>query len=379
MDISFLFAGKLYLFIPFFFIFAAGFLCKFLLNKNFFHFFRFKKWSKKEIFLRPILLFFSMSFLLFSLAGPVCRFELRGYNYLVLLDVTHSMLCLDYEQNGVKIDRLEIARMNLLNLLDELPAGSRLGIALAAGGNRGVVGLSHYNDLWDSPVEGSVPKNNYPDINTEYGYGEIMANSNLRELVLPLALPQDVKGSYAELRQIISSIGPWMTWSGGSSPRSSLIRAGEIISGFGKQLYGDDLVIIFLTDGEDAPGYISYYYNKDFSLDDIKGTELGEAKIFVGGLGTKNGGPVPIYNAEMEIEGYTKLGNDLIISSINEETMAGLANKFKGRYKRIKDKTDLNFLAHDDSFKIAKQNASVPVDWMFSLAAALLLLIYAIL
>jgi len=134
MDISFLFAGKLYLFIPFFFIFAAGFLCKFLLNKNFFHFFRFKKWSKKEIFLRPILLFFSMSFLLFSLAGPVCRFELRGYNYLVLLDVTHSMLCLDYEQNGVKIDRLEIARMNLLNLLDELPAGSRLGIALAAGG-----------------------------------------------------------------------------------------------------------------------------------------------------------------------------------------------------------------------------------------------------
>ena len=153
MDISFLFAGKLYLFIPFFFIFAAGFLCKFLLNKNFFHFFRLKKWSKKEIFLRPILLFFSMSFLLFSLAGPVCRFELRGYNYLVLLDVTHSMLCLDYEQNGVKIDRLEIAGYKFFFGKGQKAFGRGPGVkgGLVADGHAGLEDLGGFNGIDTDP------------------------------------------------------------------------------------------------------------------------------------------------------------------------------------------------------------------------------------
>lgn len=374
MNIFFSRIDVFYLFIIFLVIFVAGFLYKTLLHKRFFRFFGMKKYSKKEAIIKPVLLFFSAVFLFCALAKPVYHSKLESYNYLFFIDVSYSMLCLDYEKDGKKIDRLEMAKMNIMNLIEELSAGSRLGVILFAGETRANYGYGMMDD--SDYVKKEEP---LPDINTEEGYNEIISFSDKRELVLPFIPPQDVKEIYHELRQMIAFLGPWVTWIGGSPIQDALVRIGEITSGFGKNFYGDGLVIIFLTDGEEHLGINNYFQKKRFFPLKIKGTEIGDAKLFIGGLGSTEGAPVPIYNEKMEIKDYVKSVGGQVISSIDEKRMIEIASKFDGaQYKRLENVDDLNFLAHDESFKLTKHEVNMPIGWMFSLASAVLLVLFMI-
>ena len=69
--------------------------------------------------------------LLLASALPPIPFPVKTYDFVFVLDITRSMNVQDYnDANGSAISRLEKAKAAMLDVVRELPCGSRLGLAI---------------------------------------------------------------------------------------------------------------------------------------------------------------------------------------------------------------------------------------------------------
>lgn len=175
-----------------------------------------------------------------TLTEPVAQVNQTLFNQLIVFDITQSMNVADvgepavarYDRHGVPIPhtRLSLAKDSLIELLDDYPCGSTIGVSLFTG---------HRSFVLFTPVE--------------------------------------VCAHYGELRHLIAAIDWRMAW----EARSEVTKGVHSAMVAAKKT-GENTTIVFLTDGHEAPPL-----NPEF-----KPTYRGEAGD-VQGLIVGVGGTVP--------------------------------------------------------------------------------------
>ncbi len=148
---------------------------------------------------RLLLLVITIALLLLSIVVPNIKIECKGYDLLAVLDITGSMNTRDYMLNDKPMSRLELAKLALRDLAQNLPCPSRLGLAIF----------------------------------TE------------RQPFL-LFEPIDICADFAPVDAAIASLDWRMAWEGDSHIAAGLYRAVAVA----KDL---DTDLIFITDGQEAP------------------------------------------------------------------------------------------------------------------------------
>lgn len=131
-------------------------------------------------------------------------------------------------------------------------------------------------------------------------------------------------------------------------------------------------VIVVLSDGEDEPGL-------DYKLPDDLAT--ADLHIFTIGIGTENGGLMPIRSETDQIVGYMKdaKGRE-IVTRLEEEPLKKMAHAFRGKYYRYSREGIDRFIGDLDDLKkkmIEEKEELVYVDYFqyFLLAGFLMIFI----
>src|SRR3990172_3424937 len=129
-------------------------------------------------------------------------------------------------------------------------------------------------------------------------------------------------------------------------------------------------VIVVLSDGEDEPG-LDYKLPDDFATPDLS--------IFTFGIGTENGGPIPIRSETDQVVGYMKdsKGRE-IVTRLEEEPLKKMAHAFRGKYYRYSIEGIDRFIGDLDDLKkemIEEKEELVYVDYFqyFLLAGFLMI------
>jgi len=331
----------------------VGFICRYFVVKRFAFSMEDMIFKGKAGWLKLSLLFLSFLFLVFSFSNPLWKTKIKTHNYLAVIDITQSMGCLDYFENGKEMSRLQMVKKSLKNLLEELPQNSRLGLAVFAGTPVYSLGTDFF------------------DVKNKKALQFKLSNSPSRNVVLPITTPLSVGDSRKELEGMIEEINLGWMWSGGSPITSSLFRISELIQD--RDLYGEKIIVIFLTDGEKAGGY----YAAGETMP--KGGEFGDSQVYFVGVGSLEKIPVPALGEQEVKAGKYKtnyyLDKKVLKSSLDEEHLKKISSVFKAPYKKIKSSDDLRFLAHEDKFRIIDEYRTEHLDWMFSLVSMVLVVL----
>lgn len=117
-------------------------------------------------------------------------------------------------------------------------------------------------------------------------------------------------------------------------------------------------VIVILSDGEDEPG-LDYRLPEDFATADLH--------VFTFGIGTENGGFIPIRSETGEIVGQMKdsRGKE-IVTRLEEEPLKKIATAFRGKYYRYSKEEIDRFISDLDDLKkemIEEKEELVYVDY----------------
>ncbi|MCX7821753.1 MAG: VWA domain-containing protein [Brevinematales bacterium] len=128
--------------------------------------------------------------------------------------------------------------------------------------------------------------------------------------------------------------------------------------------------MIIITDGE------------DYEFNPLKSAKIAKEKgiiIFTVGIGTPNGGNVPIYDNNGNIVDYLKKDGKVVVSQLNEKILKAIAEETKGDFFYSKDSEKL--LSRIDEIKktkfgLSKYEYLEPQYQYFLFIALLLLLIY---
>ncbi|MDO9028436.1 MAG: hypothetical protein Q7U68_06210 [Candidatus Roizmanbacteria bacterium] len=254
----------------------------------------------------------------------------------------------DYLYNSQPCSRLAMVKMSLSALIDELPAGSRLGLAT-------FVGSSYRAD----------------------------------DTFVIRILPQEVGSGRIELKQIVN----WMHWSqaswSGSPIQLAILGLLERIKKE-PELFGENLTIIIMTDGEENQRPL-YYAPSDYEPSPPQ--IIDKPKIFIGrdlfkdlriqflvvGLGTPAGGPIPEFDQDWNFKGYKKdypSGNE-IISKRDDGFLTELAKNLGAEYLKLKVPDDLRELARNPAYQTAASPANQDIS-LYSVLAALLFFLAAL-
>ncbi len=129
-------------------------------------------------------------------------------------------------------------------------------------------------------------------------------------------------------------------------------------------------VMIIITDGE------------DYEFNPLKSAKIAKEKgviIFTVGIGTPNGGNIPLYDNNGNIVDYLKKDGKVVVSQLNEKMLKSIAEETKGEFLYSKDAEKL--LSKVDQIKktkfgLSKYEYLEPQYQYFLLIALLLLLIY---
>ena len=104
---------------------------------------------------------------------------------------------------------------------------------------------------------------------------------------------------------------------------ASLERGAEVVESPGSAANLGSRVILLITDGEDHEGEarrVAARYRE-------KGV-----RVFVLGVGTQRGGPIPVRDEQGQLQGYKRLGQEVVTSRLEPQTLQQLADAAAGRY-----------------------------------------------
>ncbi|MDY0061539.1 MAG: VWA domain-containing protein [Myxococcota bacterium] len=215
-----------------------------------------------------------------QLGGTEVRSQRRGIDLVIALDISRSMLAQD-----VRPSRLQAARLAIEGLLPKL-VGSRVGLVGFAG----------------------------------------------------VAFPQTPLTSDSKaIRVYLEDLTPELIPVGGTALGRAIHESVELLTGKRKQAEAEKIgrtlrpfrrartqVILLLTDGED--------HQSDPLLAADEAAAEG-IRIYTVGLGTATGEPVPIYNPDGSLQGYSKdREGKVIYSRLDEGVLAEVARKTGGLY-----------------------------------------------
>lgn len=169
------------------------------------------------------------------------------------------------------------------------------------------------------------------------------------------------------LRTWLQAVDTEILPGGGTDIGSAILMAAE-------QFDGDptrDKGIVLFTDGEDHEGYL-----EDASQELSK---LG-VRLFVVGVGTTAGGPIPQRNRPGQFK--TDASGQLVTTRLNEAVLQSITEKTKGRYIRVRgDDGDVSFIVNGifqlDKKKVDEKIVTEYVSrglWFAGIGAILLLL-----
>ncbi|MGI9335417.1 MAG: MxaL protein [Gammaproteobacteria bacterium] len=312
--------------------------------------------------LRALALVVALALLGACLLRPELLLSRTLYRHLIVFDITQSMNVADvgegpaerFDVNGVAIPytRLDLAKHNVADLLEDYPCGSSVGLALFTG---------HRSFVLFTPVE--------------------------------------VCRHYGELRQLVAAIDWRMGWEARS----------EIVKGVHSALSaapasGPDTAIVVLTDGHEAPPLNPEYHPS------FRGVP-GEIAGLIAGMGGSVPVPIPKldqygrkmgYFAKDEVlqvdtyslGRYTSVREALSgvastslqeriasgtehLSSLREAHLRDLGAKLELHYARANDVNDLAEALFNPRLGFTRE-VSADIRWLLGLAAlALLILAHA--
>jgi len=183
--------------------------------------------------------------LLVALLRPTVQVQRDIYTYLLVVDITQSMNTVDMMVDGKPASRIAYTRRLLHDLISGMPCGTRVSLAFFAGASAA---------LQYSPIE--------------------------------------VCGNFDAIQDNIAHMEWRMAWSGNSRLR----QGAQSIAHLTRTL-GEPAQVVFLTDGEEAPGLHA------FNTLDLSGFQGGKGWLVVG-IGSEKGAPIPKYDENNKLLGY---------------------------------------------------------------------------
>lgn len=183
--------------------------------------------------------------LLVALLRPTVQVQRDIYTYLLVVDITQSMNTVDMMVDGKPASRNAYTRRLLHDLISGMPCGTRVSLAFFAGASAA---------LQYSPIE--------------------------------------VCGNFDAIQDNIAHMEWRMAWSGNSRLR----QGAQSIAHLTRTL-GEPAQVVFLTDGEEAPGLHA------FNTLDLSGFQGGKGWLVVG-IGSEKGAPIPKYDENNKLLGY---------------------------------------------------------------------------
>ncbi len=264
---------------------------------------------------RLLLLILAALALLPVFGHPSVRVTEPVREYLFVIDITQSMNVRDYILGGRPIDRLNFVKTSLIRALPQLPCGSSVGLGLFT--------------AWQTAV---------------------------------LFRPIEVCHHRRELDVAIRNIDWRMAW----APTSNIARG---VDDALSQLSGnrqDDPVLIFFTDGEEAPpvNEAPPMTMREEQRQRPRGTFIG-----VGGLRPS---PIPRFNQGGNMVGYFDSGGRPMLSSLRESYLRKLGRVVAMDYHRLRTSDGLIDLLRSQRYA-DRRPARYEVSWLFGVAALTLL------
>ncbi len=321
---------RLYLIIPLLLFLIAGFFLKWHLSRRFDLFFEGEgvhtlNLSFRRAWVKGGLLSCAFGLMVLATAGPLSGMKAKTYNFMALVDISQSMWCEDYSRGNSRQSRLELAKENLLSLLDELSDQSRFGLGVFAG-----------------TVDSTF-------------------------ILVP---PQELERSRGDLKAMVQSIHYYWTWKDGSSVKDALLQMSKILNVKGDS-YGTGLTLIFMTDGEETfPEWARALEPEKFR----------GAGLYFAGMGTVEGAPVPNFEEGWRFKEFKKnYQGEPTVSRLDEANLLELARTFNGSYLRIRSGSDLNALAKNEKLKVGERESSFKLNRVFWGVSFILVALFLIL
>ncbi len=233
---------------------------------------------------RAVLLLAGLALLVLALAGPrygsrTRVLRKRGIDVVVALDFSKSMLARD-----VRPDRIRRAKAELTRFLEEL-GGDRVGVVAFAG----------------------------------------------ETIEFPMTT------DYAAVELFLRDMGPYDMPVGGTAIGRALVAAKRLLERSNERYGPEDesvqpaRVVILITDGEDHEGD-----------PEAAARELADegVKLYVVGIGSRSGEPIPTYSPDGTWTGYMRDGDGELVTSAltaeNETRLRALAESTGGKYFRAR-------------------------------------------
>lgn len=187
----------------------------------------------------------AMLLLLAAAFRPSVPVQRNIYSYMLVVDISQSMNVEDMTQAGKPASRLAHTRKLLHDMVDQMPCGTRVSLALFAGVS-----------------------------------------------VANLYTPIEVCANYAAIQDTIDHI-EWRTaWSGNSRIRESMLSVAQVL-----RALPEPAQVVFFTDGEEAPRLHA------FNTRDLANFQGGNGWLMVG-IGSSKGTPIPKLDDKNQLIGY---------------------------------------------------------------------------
>lgn len=136
---------------------------------------------------------------------------------------------------------------------------------------------------------------------------------------------------YSAFRMLMDIANTDQMPSNGTNFRSAMLKSIEAFESIDNQNNAAN-VLLFMADGENhGPSY------------DVALTSLNDMGVFVltVGLGTPEGGPIPLYTSGGQLTGYVRDSeNNTVISRLGSEAMRDIASRGRGEYYEIQSGRD---------------------------------------
>jgi Ca-activated chloride channel family protein len=232
--------------------------------------------------LKNIALYIGIGFLTVALAGPkigtqVRKVKQKGVDMIIALDLSSSMNCQD-----VSPSRLEKAKYEIDRLLARLQ-GNRVGLVVFTG-----------------------------------------------EAYLQSPLTMD----FSALRMFLNVANTNQMPSTTTNFKAAMLATKNAFDDIDKQDKNDKAskVMLIISDGENQ-GYDYHSVLKSLQEDHID--------VYTIGVGTKQGGAIPIYNASGQLQGYKRDENGRVVTThLQSKTLQQIAKEGKGHYYEIRRGSD---------------------------------------
>ncbi|MBX3248743.1 MAG: VWA domain-containing protein [Myxococcales bacterium] len=239
--------------------------------------------------LRGSAMVLGLCFVVFGLAGPQYGsrtrvLHKRGVDIVIALDFSKSMLARD-----VRPSRIERAKAELMRLMDDLD-GDRVGVVAFAG----------------------------------------------ETMEFPMTV------DYSAVGLFLRDMGPYDMPVGGTAIGRALVASRRLLERSRPTMEGVDpsdraqasQVVLLLTDGEDHEG------DPLAAADELSRAGV---KVFVVGIGSRTGEPIPTYTADGTWTGYLRdENNDVVMTALtpeNETQLRQIAERTGGSYFRAREGT----------------------------------------